>query len=91
MAFFLGIGGPWVVLMALDPFWTKQGLERTPPEHRGGLQQRLEHLLQRRDRISPAARARSLLQQREPDEGTPPLPESYALPSPGNDTAKAAL
>lgn len=91
MAFFLGIGGPWIVLMALDLFWTKQGLERTPQEHRGGWQQRLEYLLQRRDRVSPAARARGLLQQRETDEGTPPLPESFTLPSPSNDTAKAAL
>ncbi len=49
MAFFLGIGGPWIVLMVLDLFWTKQGLERSPSAGEGGLQQRLEHLLRKRE------------------------------------------
>ncbi|GEP07483.1 hypothetical protein MOX02_55210 [Methylobacterium oxalidis] len=49
MAFFLGIGGPWIVLMILDLFWTKQSLELSHSERSRGWQQRLERLLQRRE------------------------------------------
>ncbi|MEA1832529.1 hypothetical protein U8607_10585 [Methylobacterium durans] len=49
MAFFLGIGGPWIVLMILDLFWTKQSLKHLPSEQFDGWQERLERLLQKRE------------------------------------------
>ena len=64
MAFFLGIGGPWIVLMILDLFWTKQGSELSPAGQTGGWQQRLGRLLQRREgRPVP-------VQEREPLPGS---------------------
>jgi hypothetical protein len=58
MAFFLGIGGPWIVLMILDLFWTKRDLESSSPGQQAGWQERLEHLLQRREKVPSRARDR---------------------------------
>ncbi|MDR7040218.1 MULTISPECIES: hypothetical protein [Methylobacterium] len=49
MAFFLGIGGPWIVLMILDLMATKRGLQLSSAERAQGWQARLEHLLRRRE------------------------------------------
>ncbi|GJE61385.1 hypothetical protein MPOCJGCO_3507 [Methylobacterium trifolii] len=48
MSFFLGIAGPWIVLMILDLLSTNRTLELSPAEREQGWQQRLEHLLRRR-------------------------------------------
>ncbi|MEA1832739.1 hypothetical protein U8607_11660 [Methylobacterium durans] len=50
MAFFLGIGGPWVVLMILDLMATRRGLQLSAAERSQGWQERLEYLLRRRER-----------------------------------------
>lgn len=51
--------------MILDLFWTKQGLEHTPPAQGGGMQQRLEYLLQSRERMPSRGRPRRPLSQSE--------------------------
>ena len=58
MAFFLGIGGPWIVLMILDLLSTKRGLDALPAEQRRPLRERVEYLLQRRERVPSPLRAR---------------------------------
>ena len=49
MSFFIGIAGPWIVLMALDLFWTRQGLEIAQAEPKQNLLGRAMHLLEARD------------------------------------------
>lgn len=58
MAFFLGIGGPWVVLMILDLLSTKRDLDALPAEQRRPLMERLEYLTQHRDPIPLQGRKR---------------------------------
>lgn len=53
MAFFIGIGGPWIVLMILDLLATKRGLDLNPAERKSPLNERLEYLLQVRERTPP--------------------------------------
>ncbi|MGU3539798.1 hypothetical protein [Methylobacterium sp. A54F] len=57
MAFFIGIGGPWIVLMALDLLATKRDLASSPLSHRETRQERLERLLRRREVAPRAVRA----------------------------------
>jgi hypothetical protein len=83
MAFFLGIGGPWIVLMILDLFWTKQSLELSPSERSSGWQQRLERLLQKREGRPAPLRARDSLPPNRPDESQPSPPDSYLFRNPG--------
>jgi hypothetical protein len=54
MAFFVGIAGPWIVLMILDLLATKRALQLSPAERVQGWQGRLEHLLRRRETTSRA-------------------------------------
>ncbi|AWN39738.1 hypothetical protein [Methylobacterium durans] len=68
MAFFLGIGGPWIVLMILDLFWTKQSLEHSPSEQFDGWQERLERLLQKREGRPVPIPVRQPLQGDQSDE-----------------------
>ncbi|WP_336487765.1 hypothetical protein [Methylobacterium nigriterrae] len=56
MAFFVGIGGPWIVLMILDLLATKRTLDLSPSEQAQGWQRRLEHLLRRRETAPRPAR-----------------------------------
>ncbi len=82
MAFFLGIAGPWIVLMILDLYWTKQGLELSPPAQPGGWQQRLEHLLRRREGRPIPVPVRSPLPQGEADKSELPRSNSYLFRKP---------
>ena len=58
MAFFLGIGGPWIILMILDLLSTKRDLDALPAEQRRPWKERLEYLTQHRDRAPPLGRPR---------------------------------
>ncbi|KQP55034.1 hypothetical protein ASG40_10435 [Methylobacterium sp. Leaf399] len=58
MAFFLGIGGPWIVLMILDLLSTKRDLDTLPAEQRRPWNERLEYLLQHRDPVPSPIRRR---------------------------------
>lgn len=87
MAFFLGIGGPWIILMVLDLFWTKQGLEPAPSAQQGGLQQRLEHLLRKREGRPVPIQDRTLLPRSAHarsahGDGQPSPSEGYLSPNP---------
>ncbi len=90
MAFFLGIGGPWIILMVLDLFWTKQGLEPSSPDRRGGLQERLEHLLQQRDKVPSRARDRHPRPPSPDHTGTSSGSNSYLNPGPTADAPQPA-
>ncbi|GJE43268.1 hypothetical protein [Methylobacterium soli] len=54
MAFFVGIAGPWIVLMILDLMATRRALHLSTEERSQGWQGRLEHLLRRRETPSRA-------------------------------------
>ncbi|WP_191970235.1 hypothetical protein [Methylobacterium planeticum] len=54
MVFFVGIAGPWIVLMILDLMATRRSLNRSPAEMDQRWQGRLEHLLRRRETASRA-------------------------------------
>lgn len=54
MAMFLGIGGPWIVLMVLDLLATRRDVDSGPPVREEPMQERLTRLLRRRD-VSPRA------------------------------------
>ena len=54
MAFFVGIAGPWIVLMILDLLATRRALNLSPAKRAQGWQGRLEHLLRRRGTTSQA-------------------------------------
>lgn len=82
MAFFLGIGGPWIVLMVLDLFWTKQSHELSPSAQQGGLQQRLEHLLQRREGRPVPVQERKLLPRSRDGDEQPSPSEGYLFRNP---------
>src|SRR3954468_13209555 len=82
MAFFLGIGGPWIVLMILDLFWTKQGLEHAPSGQPRGWQQRLERLLQRREGRPVPVQTRGPLLQTGGGEHELPQSSSYLFRTP---------
>ena len=82
MAFFLGIGGPWIVLMVLDLFWTKQSLEPAPSAQQGGLQQRLEHLLQKREGRPVPVQDRKLLPRSTNGDAQPSPSEGYLFRTP---------
>lgn len=58
MAFFLGIGGPWVVLMILDLLSTKRDLDALPAGQRRPWMERLEYLTQHRDPAPSQGRKR---------------------------------
>lgn len=82
MAFFLGIGGPWIVLMVLDLFWTKQNLEPSPSAQQGGLQRRLEHLLRKREGRPAPVREPKLPRRSGYGDAQPSPSEGYLFRSP---------
>lgn len=49
MAFFIGIAGPWILLMVLGLLATNRTLELTPTAHEQGWAERLSDLLRPRD------------------------------------------
>ncbi|GEP05306.1 hypothetical protein [Methylobacterium oxalidis] len=82
MAFFLGIGGPWIAPMILDLLWTKQSLEHAAPNSSGGWQRHLERLLQKRAGREIPIRSREPVPQRGLDEERHPRSESYLFRTP---------
>lgn len=54
MAFFVGIAGPWIILMILDLLATRRSLTLSPTEIEQGWQGRLGYLLRRREATSRA-------------------------------------
>ncbi|MER2267734.1 hypothetical protein [Methylobacterium oxalidis] len=82
MAFFLGIGGPWIVLMILDLFWTKQSLELSHSERSRGWQERLERLLRKREGRPVPIAAREPLPQSEQGDVQTSSSESYLFRKP---------
>ena len=77
MSFFLGIGGPWIVLMLLDLFWTKQSQELSQAHRSGETQRRLESLLQKRMGRPIPVRARAPQPQTRNGESGLSEPDSY--------------
>ena len=77
MSFFLGIGGPWIVLMLLDLFWTKQRQELSPSSRSGSRQQRLQSLLQKRTGRPLPLRARAPQPRNRGGEIDASEPDSY--------------
>ncbi|AWN44006.1 hypothetical protein [Methylobacterium durans] len=82
MAFFLGIGGPWIVLMILDLFWTKQSLELSHSERSRSWQERLERLLQKREGRPVPIPVREPLPQNEQGDEQLSRSESYHFRKP---------
>ncbi|WP_132255326.1 hypothetical protein [Methylobacterium segetis] len=82
MAFFLGIGGPWIVLMILDLFWTKQSLELSHSDRSRGWQQRLERLLQKREGRPVPIQAREPLPRNERGDAQLSRSDSYLFRKP---------
>ncbi|AWN42309.1 hypothetical protein [Methylobacterium durans] len=82
MAFFLGIGGPWIVLMILDLFWTKQSLELSHSERSRGWQQRLERLLRKREGRPVPVPVREPLPRSEDGDAQTSRSESYLFRKP---------
>ncbi|WP_336491728.1 hypothetical protein [Methylobacterium nigriterrae] len=77
MAFFIGIAGPWIVLMLLDLFWTKRSLELSPAQPHQSSQRRLEHLIRRRDKVHRPVRQLSPLPRTARSEAELPSSNSY--------------
>jgi hypothetical protein len=69
MSFFIAIAGPWIVLMALDLFWTRQGLETAASEPKKDVLGRVQYLLQAREPSPSRGRPRRVPKV-DPGEGT---------------------
>ncbi|WP_336490561.1 hypothetical protein [Methylobacterium nigriterrae] len=77
MAFFIGIAGPWIVLMLLDLFWTKHNRELSAAQPHQSSQRRLEHLLQWRDKVHRPVRQLSPFPRVTRPEAELPPSDSY--------------
>ena len=77
MSFFLGIGGPWIVLVLLDLFWTKQRLELSPSSRSEGWQKRMQSLLQERGGRPVPLRIRATPRRGSSSETEALEPNSY--------------